>query len=226
MSAPFTYRPVENGNCEDGSWWCVKTYDSSYAGWKYDLAGHPPLRQHGLRPAPRSTSGPSGSARWRGSSASGHRSRSAATTCPRWASARSRSRRSTWLRPTPRWPRAACTPSRPRSAGRPSERQGGHQGPLGSPEADARDSRRSRLEGDPDSRGQRQYGTGTRASSVGLRPERPGRPTARGCLVRRLHARTSRPPSGWGIGRAEIPMETSTASPSSGGSFPGADLGG
>jgi penicillin-binding protein 1A len=33
VSAPFTYRPVENGNCDDGSWWCVKTYDSSYAGW-------------------------------------------------------------------------------------------------------------------------------------------------------------------------------------------------
>ncbi len=33
MSAPFTYRPVENGDCEDGSWWCVKTYDSSYVGW-------------------------------------------------------------------------------------------------------------------------------------------------------------------------------------------------
>jgi penicillin-binding protein 1A len=33
VSAPFTYRPVENGNCEDGSWWCVKTYDSSYSGW-------------------------------------------------------------------------------------------------------------------------------------------------------------------------------------------------
>jgi penicillin-binding protein 1A len=33
VSAPFTYRPVDNGNCEDGSWWCVKTYDSSYVGW-------------------------------------------------------------------------------------------------------------------------------------------------------------------------------------------------
>jgi penicillin-binding protein 1A len=33
VSAPFTYRPVENGNCEDGSWWCVKTYDSTYSGW-------------------------------------------------------------------------------------------------------------------------------------------------------------------------------------------------
>jgi penicillin-binding protein 1A len=33
VSAPFTYRPVENGSCDDGRWWCVKTYDSSYAGW-------------------------------------------------------------------------------------------------------------------------------------------------------------------------------------------------
>ncbi len=33
VSAPFTYRPVPNGNCDDGSWWCVKTYDSSYVGW-------------------------------------------------------------------------------------------------------------------------------------------------------------------------------------------------
>jgi penicillin-binding protein 1A len=33
VSAPFTYRPTESGNCDDGSWWCVKTYDSSYAGW-------------------------------------------------------------------------------------------------------------------------------------------------------------------------------------------------
>ena len=33
VSAPFTYRPTEDGNCEDGSWWCVKTYDSSYVGW-------------------------------------------------------------------------------------------------------------------------------------------------------------------------------------------------
>ena len=25
--------PSPNGNCEDGSWWCVKTYDSTYNGW-------------------------------------------------------------------------------------------------------------------------------------------------------------------------------------------------
>lgn len=33
VSAPFTYRPSATGSCDDGSWWCVKTYDSSYAGW-------------------------------------------------------------------------------------------------------------------------------------------------------------------------------------------------
>jgi penicillin-binding protein 1A len=33
VSAPFTYRPSAEGNCDDGSWWCVKTYDSSYVGW-------------------------------------------------------------------------------------------------------------------------------------------------------------------------------------------------
>ncbi|MDH4346218.1 MAG: PBP1A family penicillin-binding protein [Thermoleophilia bacterium] len=33
VSAPFTYRPADSGSCDDGSWWCVKTYDSSYSGW-------------------------------------------------------------------------------------------------------------------------------------------------------------------------------------------------
>ena len=33
VSAPFTYKIHPAGNCEDGSWWCVKTYDSSYVGW-------------------------------------------------------------------------------------------------------------------------------------------------------------------------------------------------
>jgi penicillin-binding protein 1A len=33
VSAPFTYRPSPVGNCEDGSWWCVHTYDDSYYGW-------------------------------------------------------------------------------------------------------------------------------------------------------------------------------------------------
>jgi penicillin-binding protein 1A len=33
VSAPFTYRPTPDGDCDDGSWWCVKTYDSSYSGW-------------------------------------------------------------------------------------------------------------------------------------------------------------------------------------------------
>lgn len=33
VSAPFTYRPGEAGSCEDETWWCVRTYDSSYTGW-------------------------------------------------------------------------------------------------------------------------------------------------------------------------------------------------
>ncbi len=33
VSAPFTYKPQPVGNCEDGSWWCVHTYDNSYSGW-------------------------------------------------------------------------------------------------------------------------------------------------------------------------------------------------
>ena len=33
VSAPFTYRPVPDGSCDDGRWWCVTTYDSSYNGW-------------------------------------------------------------------------------------------------------------------------------------------------------------------------------------------------
>jgi len=33
VSAPFTYRPRPDGNCDDGSWWCVHTYANDYYGW-------------------------------------------------------------------------------------------------------------------------------------------------------------------------------------------------
>ena len=33
LSAPFYYRPDPTGSCDDGSWWCVKTYGGDYAGW-------------------------------------------------------------------------------------------------------------------------------------------------------------------------------------------------
>ena len=34
VSAPFTYKsPLTNGNCDDGSWWCVHTYANDYSGW-------------------------------------------------------------------------------------------------------------------------------------------------------------------------------------------------
>ena len=33
VSAPFVYRVHPAGNCDDGSWWCVKTYANDYYGW-------------------------------------------------------------------------------------------------------------------------------------------------------------------------------------------------
>lgn len=33
VSAPFTHRLTAAGTCDDGSSWCVKTYDSTYDGW-------------------------------------------------------------------------------------------------------------------------------------------------------------------------------------------------
>jgi penicillin-binding protein 1A len=33
VSAPFTYKIHPAGNCDDGTWWCVKTYANDYYGW-------------------------------------------------------------------------------------------------------------------------------------------------------------------------------------------------
>jgi penicillin-binding protein 1A len=33
ISAPFVYRSHPAGSCDDGSWWCVKTYANDYYGW-------------------------------------------------------------------------------------------------------------------------------------------------------------------------------------------------
>jgi penicillin-binding protein 1A len=33
VSAPFEYKPDDEGSCEAGTWWCVRTYDESYSGW-------------------------------------------------------------------------------------------------------------------------------------------------------------------------------------------------
>jgi penicillin-binding protein 1A len=33
LSAPFYYKPVPDGDCDDGSWWCVSTYSHSYLGY-------------------------------------------------------------------------------------------------------------------------------------------------------------------------------------------------
>lgn len=33
VSAPFVYKTHPAGSCDDGSWWCVKTYANDYYGW-------------------------------------------------------------------------------------------------------------------------------------------------------------------------------------------------
>ena len=33
VSAPFVYKIHPAGNCDDGTWWCVKTYANDYYGW-------------------------------------------------------------------------------------------------------------------------------------------------------------------------------------------------
>ena len=51
VSAPFTARLHPAGNCDDGSWWCVKTYANDYYGWSSDPQRDAALGQHGLRAA-------------------------------------------------------------------------------------------------------------------------------------------------------------------------------
>ena len=51
VSAPFTYRPTDDGSCEDETWWCVKTYDSSYYGLELDPQRDAALGQLRVRAA-------------------------------------------------------------------------------------------------------------------------------------------------------------------------------
>ena len=190
VSAPFTYRPVENGNCDDGSWWCVKTYDSTYNGWT--SVSRATLRSDNAVYAQLTlTSGRTGSARWRAGSECARRSRWAAATCRPWGSARSRSRRSTWHRPTRRSLQAASTPSPRRSAGSCFRTERRTPTPLGLAEANEGDLGRRGMEGDPDPRGQRQVRHG---HAGGVRPPRRRQDghhgQARRRVVRRLHARS------------------------------------
>ena len=189
VSAPFTYRPVENGNCEDGSWWCVKTYDSSYAGWstisratlRSDNTVYAQLtldvgpdrvgemaRKLGVR-SPLQVGGHYVPAMGLGSVAVSPLDMASAYATLAAGGVYSE-------------------PTAIRKVVLPNGKED-TEGRLGSPEADARDPRRSGVEGDPDPAGQR-----------ALRHRHPGvlRPAggrqdgddrqARGCLVRRLHA--------------------------------------
>ncbi len=51
VSAPFMYRPTASGNCDDGTWWCVQYVRLELHRLDVGRAGHPPLRQHGVRAA-------------------------------------------------------------------------------------------------------------------------------------------------------------------------------
>ncbi len=114
VSAPFTYRPVATGSCDDGSWWCVKTYDSSYNGWT--TVSRATLRSDNSVYAQLTLDvGPDRVGAMARKLGSAHPSRSAAGSCLRWASGPWRCPHSTWRRPTPRLLREGSTRSRPRS---------------------------------------------------------------------------------------------------------------
>ena len=190
VSAPFTYQPVENGNCDDGSWWCVKTYDSTYDGWTSVSRATLALRQHRLRAAhPRRRARPSrrdGAQARRALAARGRRPLRAGDG-PRLGR-RVAARHGVGLRDPRRRRRLLRADGDPQ--GRAAEREGGHRGWLGLAEANAGDPRRRRLESDPDPRGQRQL-RHRHASSVRPARRRQDRHhrQARGRLVRRLHTR-------------------------------------
>ena len=221
VSAPFTYRPVEDGSCEDGSWWCVKTYDSSYDGWTSITRST--LRSDNTVYAQLTLDvGPGASGRHgtqaRGALAARRERRVRAV---RWAWARSRSLRSTW-RPRTRLSRpAGSTPSRPgsgRSCWRTAART---RRPAGAPR------RRTRVIPDWVAyevtkilEDNVSYGTGTRAAF--------GRPAAGKTGTTDKHA------DAWFVGYTpdlstavwmgyqggEIPMENVHGISVSGGSFP------
>ena len=115
VSAPFIYKPVENGSCEDDTWWCVKTYDSSYYGWSSIeqatlRSDNAVFAQLTLDVGPGRVAATARKMGVRSPLASTARS------CPRWGSARSRSPRSTSPPATRRSRLGASTPRRARSA--------------------------------------------------------------------------------------------------------------
>ena len=220
VSAPFTYRPVADGNCDDGSWWCVKTYDSSYSGVDLDRARDDSLRQRGVRPT--DTRPRSGAGRGDGPAdgrplAARREGRVRAVAGPRLdrrLAARSRVRLC-HARGGRRERRADGDPQ-----GRARERQGGHPGGLGRSEAQARAERRNRRGRDGDPRGQHALRHG---DACVLRPPRRGQDRDDGPprrrLVRWVHLELQT--TVWmGYARGEIPMENVHGISVAGGTFP------
>ena len=215
VSAPFTYKPVANGNCDDGSWWCVKTYDSTYAGWtsvtratlRSDNAVYAQLtldvgpdrvgemaRKLGVR-SPLEVNGHYVPAMGLGSIAVSPLDMASAYATLAAGGVYSE-------------------PTAIRKVVLPNGKED-TEGGLGAPEADARDPGRRRVEGDPDPRGQRplRHRHARRVRSPGGRQDRDDR-QARRRLVRRLHARPLDRRLDGLSGAARSRWRTSTASPS------------
>ena len=215
VSAPFTYRPVETGSCDDGSWWCVKTYDSTYNGWtsvsratlRSDNAVYAQLtldvgpdrvgemaRKLGVR-SPLEVGGQYVPAMGLGSIAVSPLDMASAYATLAAGGVYSE-------------------PTAIRRVVLPNGKEDTKAG-LGLAEAHARDPRRRRREGDGDPRGQRQlrhrHPGGIRAAR--RRQDRHHR-QARRCLVRRLHARARDRRLDGLPGAARSRWRTSTASPS------------
>ena len=99
--------------------------------------------------------------------------------------------------------------------GRLAERGGGRQGRVGLTEANASDSGGRRVEGDPDSRGQRPLRhRRPRRVRQACRRARPARPTSTPTPGSSATPPTSRRPSGWATRPARSRWRTSTGSPS------------
>ena len=144
VSAPFTYKPVADGNCDDGTWWCVKTYDSTYCGWTSVDARDAALGQLRLRAAHARRRARAASPRWRASSACARRSTSTALRALDGSrlDRRLAARHGVGLRDARRRRRLLGADGDPQGACSRTDR--GHRGGLGQAEPHARDPGRRR----------------------------------------------------------------------------------
>ena len=203
VSAPFTYKTRTDGNCDDGSWWCVHTYDNSYSGWssirsatiRSDNSVYAQLtldvtperiaevaQRMGVR-TPLDVNGAYVPAMGLGSIA----------VSPLDIGSGVRDPRGGWcLRGADGDPQGGA-----------SRRPRGHRGGMGCAEAPPRDLRRNRGDRDADPRAEHPVRDGrAREHPAGLRPARPVRTRITRTHGSRAIRRISRRRSGWDTRRA------------------------